>query len=173
MTLSTNQRRALRALLTQPTIAKAATQAGLSIRTVFRYLSNDEFLAALRSEQDKLLAAATAHLAELSGTALEHLSSVLTALASQVGSSMEHFVTIGDDGQWVINLTEAEKAGLLHLVRKVKDDELELYSAQAAADKLGRLCLALLTERRRAAELDDLAVRVTDLEGKLRNRIGE
>ena len=76
-TLTTNQRRALRALLACPTVAQAAKQAGLGQRTIYRYLSTDVFKAELRKRQDETISAATAALSGLTGTAIETLRDVL------------------------------------------------------------------------------------------------
>lgn len=77
-TLSANQKKALRALLTCSTIREAAQVAGLGERTVWRYLEDDIFKAELRSLQDKAIQAAAASLSGLTGEAVETLRSVLS-----------------------------------------------------------------------------------------------
>lgn len=76
-TLSTNQRRALTALLSEPTIRAAAQSAGLGERTVYRYLANDAFRAELSERQAAILAQVTAAMVGLSGRAVETLRDVL------------------------------------------------------------------------------------------------
>ena len=75
--LSTNQARAIQALLACATIEKAAEQAGLSGRTVYRYLNEPTFKAALRARQDQAIAAAVAALAGLAGQSIETLRGVM------------------------------------------------------------------------------------------------
>ncbi len=75
--LSTNQARAIQALLACATIEKAAEQAGLSGRTVYRYLNEPTFKAALRARQDQVIAGAVAALAGLAGKSIETLRGVM------------------------------------------------------------------------------------------------
>ena len=75
--LSTNQARAIGALLACATIEKAAEQAGLSKRTIYRYLNAATFKAALRARQDQAIAAAVAALAGLAGKSIETLRGVM------------------------------------------------------------------------------------------------
>ena len=75
--LTTNQRRALRALLACSTVADAAKEAGLGQRTIYRYLASASFKAELRARQDETISAATAALSGLAGTAIETLRAVL------------------------------------------------------------------------------------------------
>ncbi len=67
---------------------------------------------------------------------------VLKRLADQARGSMAHFITIREDGSWVIDFQKAAAAGVLHLVKgieKKKDGfKLELYSAQEALALLGK-----------------------------------
>jgi len=76
--LSRNQKRAIRALLSCPSVRAAARACGLSVRTLYVYLEDDGFNAALRKEQDKLIASTTAALAGGAGQALETLVDVMT-----------------------------------------------------------------------------------------------
>lgn len=59
-TLSTNQRRALEELLGCSTVRAAAKQARLGEGTLYRYLADPTFKAALRARQDQVINAATA-----------------------------------------------------------------------------------------------------------------
>ena len=54
--LSTNKRKAIIALLANPTIGKAAAACGLGERTLNRYLADDDFRAELRARQDEAAA---------------------------------------------------------------------------------------------------------------------
>lgn len=116
--LSTNQRRAIEALLVEPTVKRAAEKAGLGERTVHRYLADDAFKARLRQHQDEAITAAVAALVGLTGEAIDTLRSLL-------------------------------------------QDKETPPSVRA------RAALGILAERRKAAELDDLAQRVARLEEEL------
>ena len=76
-TLTTNERRALEALLTCATVRDAAKRANLGPTTVYRYLADPAFKAALRARQDQVIAGAVAALAGLAGDAVEALRDVL------------------------------------------------------------------------------------------------
>ena len=75
--LSKNQARALRAILAHPTLTAAAAACGLATRTLYRYLSDPVFKAALRGRQDEVIAAAVAALAGLAGDAIRVLRDLL------------------------------------------------------------------------------------------------
>lgn len=75
--LSANQKRALVALLTCPSVAAAAEAVGLSERTLYNYLANDVFKTELRKRQDQAIAATTAALVGLSGEAVKVLRDIL------------------------------------------------------------------------------------------------
>lgn len=76
-TLSANQRKALKALLCEPSVRGAARASGLGERTLHRYLGDPVFKAELRERQDAILAATTAALVGLSGQAVQALQDVL------------------------------------------------------------------------------------------------
>jgi AcrR family transcriptional regulator len=76
-TLRANQQRAITALMTQPTIEKAARAAGVSKATMFRWLAEDEFSGALREASGRLLEGAVATLQAGSGEAVEALRGIL------------------------------------------------------------------------------------------------
>jgi len=80
--LSKNQKRALRALLVERTVRDAAKAAGVSTRTVYNYLSQSNFLSALRARQDELTAATVASLAGGAGLALATLEEVMDSDAT-------------------------------------------------------------------------------------------
>lgn len=75
--LTTSQRKAIEALLSSPSIRRAALTAHLGERTLYRYLSNDQFRAELRRRQDAVLSQVTSALVGLSGEAVEALHDVL------------------------------------------------------------------------------------------------
>jgi hypothetical protein len=75
--LNANQQRALVALLSQPTIAKAAEACELGERTLYRYLGEDDFREELHERQRQILDAATAGLVGMAGDAVQALRDVL------------------------------------------------------------------------------------------------
>ena len=75
--LSANKKRAIRALLESPSVTTAAAACGLARRTLFAYLSDPDFAAALRAEQDRATAATTAALVGGADKALETLAKVM------------------------------------------------------------------------------------------------
>jgi hypothetical protein len=76
--LSTNQWKVLEALLSEPTVKEAAKVAGLTPRTVYRYLNNQQFKAELRKRQSEILAQTVAAMVGGRGTALETLHKAQT-----------------------------------------------------------------------------------------------
>jgi len=77
-TLNSNQKRALTALLSSPSIRAAALACKLSERTLYGYLQLPDFKAELRARQDAVLLSVTSGLAGLSGSAVEVLQGVLS-----------------------------------------------------------------------------------------------
>jgi predicted xylose isomerase-like sugar epimerase len=75
--LTTNQRKALEALLTESSVRAAATAAGLGEATLYRYLNDEFFTSELRRRQQAILSATTAALCGLSSKALDALIDVL------------------------------------------------------------------------------------------------
>jgi hypothetical protein len=75
--LNTNQRKALVALLAEPTVKAAAESCGLAERTLFCYLSDETFKAELRARQDAILSSVTSALVGLSGSAVQTLRDLL------------------------------------------------------------------------------------------------
>lgn len=76
---------------------------------------------------------------------------VLMRLADQARSTMEDFVTVLDNGDFIVDLNGAKEAGKLHLVKKLKETrhtdkdgnvevklDLELYDSHAALVDLGK-----------------------------------
>lgn len=75
--LSTKQRRAVEALLTEPTIRAAAKAAGIGERTITRYLADDGFKSELRRRQDAVVTSLTAAIVGLAGESVEALRDIL------------------------------------------------------------------------------------------------
>ena len=76
---------------------------------------------------------------------------VLARLADQARGTMADFITLRDDGYFIVDLKKAEAAGKLHLIKKirqvrtVKNEEyeeirtdVEIYDSHAALVDLGR-----------------------------------
>lgn len=91
--LRTNQRKAIAALLSEPTIRAAAKAAGLGERTIHRYLGDAAFKTELRKRQDQLLSAMTAALVGLSGEAVETLRALLES--GDTSASVKARVALG------------------------------------------------------------------------------
>lgn len=75
--LSANQKKALTALLSHPTVAKAAESCGLGTRTLTRYLADETFKAELWKRQDAIVSSVTAALVGLAGDAVAALRDIL------------------------------------------------------------------------------------------------
>ena len=75
--LSSKQRRALHALLIQPTIAGAAVYCGVAESTLYRWLADADFHAALAEAEGLAIDAAARRLVGLTETAIETLACVL------------------------------------------------------------------------------------------------
>jgi len=75
--LSANQKKALEALLTTPSVAAAARRCGLGTRTVWRYMADDGFKAELRERRDLALTSVTTGLIVGSSHASEALWAIL------------------------------------------------------------------------------------------------
>ena len=73
-TLTRRQRRALAALLSQPTIAAAAQKAGIGRKTMYSYMAEPAFQTALQQQQSQLLQGAVARLAALLHKSLDVVS---------------------------------------------------------------------------------------------------
>lgn len=167
--LNGNQRKALAALLSHGTVEAAAAACGLGKRTLFRYLNDGAFVAELRQRQAAIMGGVVARLTAVAADGIEKLARALDLLDAHMRATFAPFVTIADDGKWTIDVAAAERAGALPMVRKLETDRdgdtrLELHDAQRAADRLGRLVLSVLEQRRKQAELEELAERVAALE---------
>ena len=74
--LTPQQQKACLALLTEPTIAAAASKAGVGERSLYRWLDRDDFAAAYREARRKALGQAVARLQQLSSGAVAVLAQV-------------------------------------------------------------------------------------------------
>ena len=73
-TLTPRQLRAINALLTHPTVAAAAGVLGVAPSTIYRWLGENAFRAALAQAEGEAVAAAGRRLAALAETALDELA---------------------------------------------------------------------------------------------------
>ena len=71
------QERAIVALLSEPTLRAAASSAGISESTLWRWLRDPAFRVAYRRARQEVLERATARLAALVGVAVEALSKIV------------------------------------------------------------------------------------------------
>jgi hypothetical protein len=77
-TLSARQRRAIEALLTEPTTRAAAKAAGVGHTTIWRWLADPIFEAAYRSARDRMLESTLAMLQSASAESVTVLREVMT-----------------------------------------------------------------------------------------------
>ena len=77
--LNVNQKKALKEMLApgSRTADEVAAAAGLSVSTVYNYLANDEFRAALDQRLDHSISSATVRLTQLSEKAINALEEIL------------------------------------------------------------------------------------------------
>jgi hypothetical protein len=128
--LKPKQRRFLEAYLTSWNATHAAEVAGYKHprQQGSRLLTNVDIQAAI---QERLSEAAMP------------ADEVLARLTAQARADVGHFLKISDQGEVMVDLAGAKRAGLLHLVKKVGWDRkgnlvVELYDAQAALVHLGK-----------------------------------
>lgn len=77
-TLTRGQQKALRAMLCSTSIVEVAERAGVSRRTVYRYLQCEAFRSELRRRQDEVLSGVTGHLVGLAEVAVSTLFELMT-----------------------------------------------------------------------------------------------
>jgi hypothetical protein len=75
--LSRKQEQAISALLTQGTLAEAASLAGIGEATLRRWLQRNDFQAAYRRARREAVSQAVAHLQRVSGEAVETLRTIM------------------------------------------------------------------------------------------------
>lgn len=81
--ISTKQKRLIASLLTSPTIEKAAETAGVGERTVYTWLSDVNFRAALREAQDRAIDMAVSRLVGGASEAADVLITIATNTAEK------------------------------------------------------------------------------------------
>lgn len=77
-TVSPRQARAINALLSTTNVRSAAAAAGISERTLWRWLSDKEFRQALETAEDQLVEGATRRLLGLQDQAIDELADILS-----------------------------------------------------------------------------------------------
>jgi hypothetical protein len=75
--LSRKQEHVISALLTQGTLAEAASLAGIGEATLRRWLQREDFQAAYRRARREMVSQAVAHLQRVSGEAVETLRTIM------------------------------------------------------------------------------------------------
>lgn len=118
-TLSHRQRRAIRSLLTYPTVAEAAEQAGVARGTVYKWLQDEAFRAALADAQ------------------AQALDGVLRELLTEATASIRALAAVRDDKS-ESGAVRANAAGkLLSLLPELRPPEApDLDPAQVAREML-------------------------------------
>jgi hypothetical protein len=75
--LTAKQAQALRSLLAKPSIAEAAKDAGVTVRTIYRWLGEPAFKQALTQAEDQAINAATRRLVGISEVAVAVIASIM------------------------------------------------------------------------------------------------
>lgn len=75
--LKPKQQQAIAAILSSGSITEAANQAGLNERTIYRWMTQDDFRAALYSEEDRVIDIAIRRLLNLSDKAINTFEELL------------------------------------------------------------------------------------------------
>lgn len=117
-TLTAKQSQFLAALMTTPTVERAAAVAGISTRTAWRWLRLPEVQAALRDVQDETLRAATRQAVAAIGMAVATLEAVMANPGAPAGAKVSAARTILDAAA---KLTETAD-----LARRISDLEARL-----------------------------------------------
>lgn len=81
--ISTKQRKAIAALLTERTLSAAAKSAGIGERTLYTWLSDETFRAELRQAESELLDNAVRRLASGQGAALDTLERLIKSAKNE------------------------------------------------------------------------------------------
>ncbi len=82
------QRRAIAALLSERDVRAAAKAAGVSERSLWRWLKDRDFTNELNAAQGEAIDATIRRLAELSGQAVDTLRSAMTSKSTPIGSKI-------------------------------------------------------------------------------------
>lgn len=119
--LTRYQRKAIPALLASKTIAEAAAKSGLSERTLYRYLRDDAFRAALgQAEADAINFAARRLIAE-GGDALDVLSNLMKGAKSE---SVKRLAA----SDWISNILKWQELAIL--AARVSDLEEHIHEVR-------------------------------------------
>lgn len=92
--LSIKQQKALHALLTTTSIASAAQVAGVTDRTIYRWLDEETFRHALTEAEGRAIDAAARHLVGLTEIAVNRLTNILTDPQTPVALQLRAVETI-------------------------------------------------------------------------------
>lgn len=95
--LSTNQKKALAAILGSPSLVAAAEVSKLSDRTLRRYLSDPVFRAALAAAESDAIDQATRRLLQLTDRAIDTFDRVLSDPAAREGSQLRAAAMVVDN----------------------------------------------------------------------------
>lgn len=98
-TLSVRQQKAIMALLAKPSVLAAAEAAGVSPKTLYRYLAEPAFRAALEAAQDEALQMLSGQLVTFLGMGLDALARALQSEDSRIAVQaaavvLRHFVEL-------------------------------------------------------------------------------
>ena len=118
MSISDKERReqlALRCLLDSPDLATAASRAGVTVRTLQRYMDQDGFSASMMDAQQEALRSTSRRLTAMSGSALDVLTNVIRdpEVAAGIRARSAEKVIYA-------SLRFSEAVDLLHKLRKVE-----------------------------------------------------
>ena len=117
-TLTAKQSQFVAALMTTPTVERAAAVAGISTRTAWRWLRLPEVQAALRDVQDETLRAATRQAVAAIGMAVATLEAVMANPGAPAGAKVSAARTILD--------AAAKLSETADLARRISDLEARL-----------------------------------------------
>lgn len=99
--LSPKQQQALVALLSSPSVKRAAERCDVSERTLFNYLEDERFVSELKKRQDQLLEAVTMSLTGLTVRACEVLAEVMDSeTASDACRTRAAIAALRYSGEW-------------------------------------------------------------------------
>lgn len=82
--LNAKQNKALRAIITTPTIKEAADVSGISERTIYRYINDPQFMTAYRSLKSEIMRGVTNKIQLSSTTAIDTLVDVMENSKSDI-----------------------------------------------------------------------------------------
>jgi len=177
--LNPNQVRGIAALLTEPTITAAAEKAGVQPKTIYRWLKQPEFTAALSEAQAREIETASRRLAGMQSDALDALADVFArsdrlAALNVADFFIEDTYTDPETGRettrLILDLEKIKERG--QLVKKLKTSkgelEIESYDALAALGMKQRAAEAILNYMMRLREFADLESRISALEERIK-----